>query len=75
MISLQNNPKQNKKLSHAEIYSLTKLTFKVWSSIFLLNLQQAITGYKLNWEEGQSKISESGAQRSNEGPIQSFWSV
>lgn len=55
MISLQNNPKQNKKLSHAEISSLTNLTFRVWSSIFLLNLQQAITGYKLNWEERTDK--------------------
>lgn len=55
MISLQNNPKQNKKLSHAEISSLTNLTFTVWSSIFLLNLQQAITGYKLNWEERTDK--------------------
>ena len=72
MISLQNNPKQNKKLSHPEISSLTKLTFGIWSSIFLLNLQQAITGYKLNWEEGRSKISEFWAQRNNEGPIQSF---
>lgn len=44
MIPLQNNPKQNKKLSHAEISSPTKHISRVWSSIFV-KFQEAITGY------------------------------
>ena len=65
MIFLQNNPKQNKKLSHAEISSLTEAHLQ--SLEFHLSIDSSASHhcYKLNWKEGLSKISEFWAQGSN----------
>ena len=59
MIFLQNNTKQNKKLSHAEISSLTEAHLQSLE-FHLSNLQQAITAISLTGRKDCQRLLSFG---------------